>query len=286
MQNSKMPSFIALGLLVGALGLWAIDGWRSGRSDGQTAYVEKRAREITTIDVPNLENGELVIASDIPRASITDPDLGFSIEALSYRRDVEILQWREHEDTASGQTSYSYSKEWVDSPISSFGFSDQRYRNTGTLPFDDRTISPESISFGDLKLDKAFWSSLPSAQALSVTREMYDALPSYLRYRFAIVGGRLNPNRDPQIGDVRVSFSSVQPRQVTVVGAYGNGSIVPATTDVGTIAILRQGNLTLDELTVAEKSSNKTLGIVIKTLSGLMALGGGLLMFLNLRGKI
>jgi hypothetical protein len=285
MSSSRTPVLVGIGLVAVGVAVYALDSWRGSHRGGQIDYVLKNARQITTIDVPPLADGELVIATDVPMpaARITDPDLGFSVEALSYGRSVEILQWREYEDTSSGQTRYSYQKEWVGGPISSSFFNDTRYRNRGDLPFRDRTIRADEVTFGDLKLDKAYFSSFPSASRLSVSRDMYDAMPSYFQQRFAMVDGGLFPNRNPEVGDIRVRFTSVQPRQSTVVGAYSGGYIVPAKTGAGEIAILQEGNLSLEELGESEKTSNRTIGIVLKILAGLLAAGGVVLAGVSLR---
>ncbi len=112
---------------------------------------------------------------------------------------------------------------------------------------------------------------------------MYDEMPNYFRQRFAVVDGGLFPNRNPEIGDIRVRFTAVQPRQSTVVGAYSGGYIVPAKTEAGEIAILREGNLSLDELTAAEKSSNRNVGIFLKIVAGMLALGGIVLAGIGIR---
>lgn len=285
MSRFNVPVLAGIGLVAFGAVVYGLDSWRSGHRGGQIEYILKNARQITTIDVPPLGDGELVIATDVPMpgARITDPDLGFSVEALSYSRSVEIFQWREYKDTSSGQTQYSYQKEWVGSPISSASFDSLRYRNYGSLPFRDRTIRAEEVTFGDLKLDKAFFSSFPSSSRLNVSREMYDTMPNYFQQRFAILDGGLFPNRSPEIGDIRVRFTAVQPRQSTVVGAYSGGKIVPAKTEAGEIAILREGNLSLDELADAEKSSNRSVGIFLKIVAAMLAVSGVVLAGIGIR---
>jgi hypothetical protein len=285
MSRSKVPVLAGIGLIVAGVAVYALDSWRSSHRDGQINYVLSKARQITTIDVPSLADGELVIATDVPLpgSPIKDPDLGFSVEALSYSRTVEILQWREYKDTSSGQTQYTYQKEWVGSPVSSSLFESTRHRNRGELPFRNLTIRPDAVTFGDLKLDKAFFSSFPSASRLNVSRDMYDGMPLYFQQRFAIVDGELFPDRNPEIGDIRVRITAVQPRQSTVVGAYSNGFIVPAKTEAGEIAILRPGNLSLEELVEEEKSSNQSVGVFLMIVAAMLSFGGSATIFLGLR---
>lgn len=285
MTTSKVPIIAGIGLVLAGVTVYCLDSWRAGNREGQIDHVLKNARQITTIDVPSLDDGELVIASDVPMPDrkLADPDLEFSVDGLSFSRDVWIYQWRESEETINNQTTYSYRKGWVDSPISSSFFHDTRYENFGSLPFRDHTVKAAAYTFGDLKLDKSFASSFPSSRKLDVTRAMFDSMPSYFRQRFAVVGGELHPNREPRIGDIKVTFSYVPSRQSTVVGAYGNGGIVPANTEAGTIAILREGNLSLEELGAAEKSSSASLGVFLKIVAGLLAVGGIILAVIGFR---
>ncbi|NTF17913.1 hypothetical protein G6L37_05820 [Agrobacterium rubi] len=285
MKNSKLPILAGAALVVAGFAVYGLDSWRGSHREGLIDHALRNARQITTIDVPPLENGELVIATDVPMpgARLTDPDLGFSVDGLSFSRDVQIYQWREVEETVNNQKTYSYSKRWVDAPISSSFFHDPRHENFGSLPFSDKTFRPQSYVFGDLKLDRSFASSFPASRKLEVTRELYDQMPSYFRQRFSLVDGELFPNREARIGDIRVTFSFVPSQQSTIVGAYSNGSIVPAKTDAGTIAILREGNLSLEELAAAEKSSSASIGIFLKIVAGMLALGGLILGVIGIR---
>lgn len=276
MSGSKVPFVAGAALIAVSVAIYALDARRAGQRDVQIDHVLKNARQITTIDVPPLDKGELVIASDVPLpvTPVSDPDLEITIDGLQLSRQVWIYQWRESEETVGERTTYSYSKRWVGSPISSAFFHDPRYRNHGGLPFRDHTVKAGGYTFGDLKLDKSFGSSLPSSRKLEVTRDMFDSMPSYFRQRFALVNGELHPNRDPQIGDIKVAFTYVPSRQSTVVGAFNEGAIVPAKTEAGEIAILREGNLSLEELAAQEKASSASLGLFLKILAGVLGAGG------------
>jgi Protein of unknown function (DUF1625). len=287
MSRARLPILVGLGLIVAGSVVYALDSWRSESRNTKIDYVLKNARSITTIDVPALENGELVIASDVPLPGepLVDPDLGISVEALGYSRSVQILQWRETETTTDDRTEYHYRKEWVNRPISSSLFHEShRYRNRGSLPFRNLNIKPETISLGDLKLDNAYHSNFSSSSRFRLSREMYDELPAHYRSRFYVSeGGGLVSSRFPDIGDVRVKFSTVEPRQVTVVGAFQDGSIVPAQTEAGEVALLVQGNLSLDELAATEKQSNRNVGMFLKIVAGLLAVGGIVLTIMGAR---
>lgn len=285
MKKLKAPVIAGICLVAAGTTVYFLDSWRAGNRAGQIDHVLKNARQITTIDVPPMKDGELVIATDVPAPDrkLSDADLEFAVDGLSFSRDVWIYQWQESEETSNNQTTHSYSRRWVSSPVSSSFFHDRRYENHGSLPFRDVTVRADTYLFGDLKLDKSFVSSFPSSRKLEITRDMYDRMPSYFRQRFAVVDGELHPNRAARIGDIKVSYTYVPARQSTVVGAYSNGMIVPAQTDAGSIAILREGNLSLEELAAAEKSSSASVGLFLKIVAGMLGIGGLVLTVVGFR---
>lgn len=285
---------IGAGLLAISAGVYGLDSLRQSHRGGQIEYVLKHAREVTTDGSTAITDGDLIVAVDValPEQKIIDPDLGFSVEALRYTRDAEIYQWKETENVSTHtnsdgsrntNTSYSYSKIWSDRTISSSLFYDNDYRNYGSFPFSDRTYRPENVTFGTFKLDKSFNEFFPAASKLSVTREMFDGMPEEYRRRFAVVNGGLFPDRSPQIGDIRVSFTAVMPTQATVVGAYQNGIIVPAQTTAGEIAMYRVGNMSLEDLAAQEKSDSSRTSTILLIIAGIIAAAGAICLMIGIK---
>jgi hypothetical protein len=288
-----MKLVAGLALVAAGCGLWGLDSWRGSNNDARSAYVTDHARQWLPDGGMPVENGELVVAVGVPlpERPLADDVTGFSLNVLRLDRDVEIYQWREQSRTSTDRdgnsyTTYSYNKVWSDHAINSFAFDQTMgHRNSGSLPFPDKTFRPQSIRFGDVSLDAAYAGMMGDNSRLDVTREMFDAMPSDLQTKFAIVDGRLFPNRSPEIGDVRVTYAALTPRQATVVGEYRDGAIAPATTPAGTISLFRWGNLDLEKVIELEKSESHTLGIVLKILAGAILVGGLLLTFFGLRER-
>lgn len=288
-----MKLVAGVALCAAGVGLWAVDAWRGSNNDARSSYVAEHARQWLPEGGMTVQNGELVVATSVPFAGepVVDDVTGFSLNVLRLERDVQIFQWNEEVQTHSdrdGNTrkTYTYDKVWANGPISSLGFDQMSsHRNSGTLPFPDRNFKPLTIRFGDVVLDGSYAGMLGASSRFDVTREMFDAMPDDLRDRFAIVDGRLFPNRSPQIGDIRVAYKAIVPRQATVVGEYRDGVIVPAATEAGTISLFRWGNLDVEQVVQAEQSESRTLGIVLKVVAGLIVAGGLTLSLFGMRAR-
>lgn len=288
---------LAAGLALVAAGclVWGIDSRRGTNTEARADYVLANARAWLPEGGMPAASGEMVVAVGVPLPSepLVDDVTGFSLEVLRLSRDVEIYQWREritrHSSTDDNGNervwrTYSYEKVWTDHPISSVHFEKSfTHRNRGSLPFPDRTLKASSIRFGDAVLDPAYASMMGGMSPFPVTREMFDGMPEELKSRFAIVDGRLFPDRSPEIGDIRVTYQALMPRQATIVGEYRDGAIVPAKTEAGEISFFRWGNLDVEKVVEMERSDSRTLGIFLKILAGLLALGGCTLAALGLR---
>lgn len=289
-------TFVGFGLLSVAALVYGLDSWRGSHRNGQIDYVLKHAKAVTTDGSSAIADGDLVVAVEVPmpKANVVDPDLAFNLDVLQYSRDAEIYQWRENvrENTVTNSDgskrtdrTYSYSKVWTDSLVSSSSFHDTGYSNYGSFPFNDRTIRPDGYVFGSFDLDKSFAGLFPSAKKLAVTREMFDGMPEHFRRRFSIVDGGLFPDRSPQIGDIRVSFTAVMPQLSTVVGAYKGGIIVPAQTEAGEIAMLRPGNMSIEDLASQEKADNGRTSTILLVIACLLGVGGAACLFFGIKNS-
>jgi hypothetical protein len=111
--------------------------------------------------------------------SLTDADFGIGAKAISIRRSVEYYQWVEHaqtkkEDKLGGKevttTTYTYSKQWVSSPVQSSQFHDPAYQNKNTVltTVEDADQYAENVSFGAYKLPESLIHSISSREAMDL----------------------------------------------------------------------------------------------------------------------
>ena len=113
--------------------------------------------------VDKSNNGELIHVTGEAEAEapLKEPDLGFTVDGLQLQRDVQIYQWVEDKETKTikkggkkkKKTTYTYEKEWVDSPVDSSDFKKTKgHRNLGELPFEETTVSAEDATVGAFEL--------------------------------------------------------------------------------------------------------------------------------------
>src|SRR5262249_26965693 len=139
-------------------------------------------------------------------------------------RKVEMFQWKEHSETKTHkevggsetkETTYSYVKEWSDSPIDSARFKRPDGHGNPGMPIRGAVYDASAPAVGAYRLDDPLVHKLENYKSLAPES---SALPAgYARNGDQLYRGA-NP-AEPAIGDLRVSFEAVSAGVVSVVGA-------------------------------------------------------------------
>ena len=112
--------------------------------------------------------------------SLSDSQFGVGAKAIALKRRVEYYQWVEHassssEDKLGGSqettTTYSYSLEWVPSPVQSSEFKDPAYqmKNMVLTTYEDSEQYAENVSWGAYKLSESLISMISSREELQLS---------------------------------------------------------------------------------------------------------------------
>ncbi len=190
------------------------------------------------------------LASDMGRFAkevLLDPEFQVSAQALRLKRKVEMYQYEERKEsetrkkTGGGSETidtYYYDEVWDEDFHDSSRFEDHSYRgsNPPRKPIDSFTWQAEAVALGAFALSRDqvgqinTWKELPPpAEAATPV----IALPGNLQStREGWYAGTGTPSA-PQIGDVRISFQSVGPSEVTVVAMQMGDRLVDWTTAQG-----------------------------------------------------
>ena len=179
-------SFKAIGsgflmFILGTALLW----WNEGRAVKTEKMLDEAGKAYVEMENPNKKDatleGELICGSAVATTedSLSDAQFGIGAKAIALRRSVEYYQWVEHsqtkrEDKLGGKevttTTYTYSKQWVSSPVQSSEFHDPAYQNKNTIltSIDDAEQYAENVSFGAYKLPETLIHRISSREAMDL----------------------------------------------------------------------------------------------------------------------
>ena len=279
--------------------------WNEGRAvkttkmlnEAQGAYVEME--NPSKID-PALD-GELVHATALATTqdSLVDARFGFGATAISLQRSVEYYQWVEHaesksEDKLGGKevttTTYTYTKEWVSSPVQSSEFKDPEYQNKNMVltTVDPQTQWAENVTFGAYKLNPALSHSISSREPVqlaideNILKDLNDGISriqkkdslNYVHQDANVLYiGRVPSS--PEVGDVRITWEKVVPAKVTIISQVDGDTFKAYKAKNGkTFQTLVMGKKDASEIFESEHSANKVLLWVLRILGIILVIAG------------
>ena len=175
---------IGSGFLMFVLGT-ALLWWNEGRAVKTEKMLDEAGSAYVEMENPNKKDasldGELICGTAMATTedSLIDAEFGIGANAIAIRRSVEYYQWIEHEQTKKEDklggkevttTTYTYSKQWVSSPVQSSQFHDPAYQNKNTVltTYEDAQQYAENVSFGAYKLNESLIHSISSREAMEL----------------------------------------------------------------------------------------------------------------------
>ena len=159
--------------------------WNEGRAVKTEKMLDEAGNAYVEMENPNKKDasleGELICGTAMATTedSLVDAQFGIGAKAIALRRTVEYYQWVEHaesksEDKLGGKqvttTTYTYSKQWVSSPVQSSQFKDPAYQNKNMVltTVEDAEQYAENVSFGAYKLSESLIHSISSREGLDL----------------------------------------------------------------------------------------------------------------------
>lgn len=175
---------IGSGFLLFVLGT-ALLWWNEGRAVKTEKMLDEAGSAYVEMENPNKKDasleGELICGTAMATTedSLSDAQFGIGAKAIALRRTVEYYQWVEHsqtkkEDKLGGKevttTTYTYSKQWVSSPVQSSQFHDPAYQNKNMVltTVDEAEQYAENVSFGAYKLSESLIHSISSREGMDL----------------------------------------------------------------------------------------------------------------------
>ncbi|MBR4522231.1 MAG: TMEM43 family protein [Prevotella sp.] len=179
-------SFKAIGsgfllFCIGTALLW----WNEGRTVKTAKMLEEAGGACVEMENPNKKDasldGELICGTAMATTedSLSDSQFGVGAKAIALHRKVEYYQWVEQsdektEDKLGGKevttTTYTYSKEWVSSPVESAEFKDPAYQNKNMVltTVEGYDKYAENVKFGAYKLNESLIHLISSREGLDL----------------------------------------------------------------------------------------------------------------------
>jgi len=258
-----------LGLFLFALGLAIIVGYEIHWA---RVVVPERAGMAAAISISadHLDpqnDGKLVHVTGQLAGSelLADSDLGVTVEALKLRRRVWMYQWEQGtlksqsslavEDTHGNSTTllksrtYNYLPVWSEKVINSDAFHNSGYDNPGVKGFPDYAIAATNITLG----------------AFSLTAQLS--------------GGEIYIGKAPKqaaIGDLKIRVEFALPTTVTVIAGQSGNRLAPAAVGrSGSIAQLRVGTFSVQEMTGLFAKDELRGRLLVWVVGGIILLLGG-----------
>ena len=190
--------------------------WNEGRAVKTAKMLEEAGSSY--VEMPNPGkidaslDGELICGTAMATTedSLMDKDFGIGAKAIAIKRHVEYYQWVEHsesksEDKLGGKevttTTYTYSQQWVSSPVQSSQFKDPAYQNKNTVlaTVEDAEQYAENVAFGAYKLNESLIRSISSMETmeLAISDDLLKQLDKNAQTAYERFYGIQNKNQQP-----------------------------------------------------------------------------------------
>lgn len=283
MKQSFAGVCIGLMLFFGSFGLLI---WNEGRAVHREQDLQEGVRAV--VPVASLQtvdaslNGRLVYLSGElwTNETVTDPIFNLSANVIKLQRNAEMWQWKETSKKVKKSTTYSYSKIWSSSIISSNNFHRSGHTNPSELLVEPLHLEAETAMVGvytisDTILSQADWYT-PWTQDINVSNIADASLKSAAKSDGS--GGLYfgNDIQTPAVGDTRVKFEAVLPDTVSIVALQeGNGRLSTfSTSRGGELLLMRRGSYSSAELFSEAESDNETTTWILRCVGFLIMFVG------------
>ena len=277
--------------------------WNEGRTVKTAKMLKHASKECVHLPDPATVDpsfdGKMVHVNGFATTDevLTDSYFGVFGTAVKLIRSVEYYQWVEHSSTTTkdkiggGQettTTYTYSKEWVSSPVNSSSFADPDYqgRNTVLENVPDETQVAKKVTLGAYTLPAGLIAQMNSDVPFQVEGNAdfgINKVAAEQPERYHVRGNMVYIGKDmnmAEIGDVRISFSQVLPADVSILSKVVGSTFEPYKDKNGySLCTLVTGTESMENMFEGEKSANKTTAWILRILGIILVYAGFKSMF-------
>ncbi|MBO4369470.1 MAG: TMEM43 family protein, partial [Desulfovibrio sp.] len=266
-----------------------------------------------TVELPDITkqdpsfNGKVIHATGFADTDeiLQDSVFGFNKKAIALSRRVEYYQWTEHSKTEKQQklgggeetiTTYTYSKNWVKSPVDTNSFHDPSapfsYRNTVNIQISDENVYAKNVRFGAYMLPDFLIHAIGGEEPLplqmsqqeqrNLARDIMASHPELSSRRLDslihVSGNTLYIGRtpsSPQVGDVRITFTTKAPATISLIAEVKENTFTKFHAKNGKeISALAMGEISMENMFEKKHSDNKMITWILRFIGALLVIGG------------
>ncbi len=263
-------------LLVGAGVLF----WNEGRAVHREKDLDEGEKSVVVIksdqvDQQNEKKLVYLTGSTVVNAPIQDADFGVSIEAIKLSREVKMYQWIESKHTKKKDkigggtettTTYTYDKGWSSNQVRSSSFHVPAGHENPTPSFANTSTYAEKVTVGAFSLPRDLVTSIGGEKPLPVTS--LDGASESVKAKAKLSPDEIYIGTDPahpQVGDLRITFSTISTGPVSIVAMQNQTSLVRYPTRTkGTLVLVETGEVPPSEMFQHAHQSNTFLTWILR----------------------
>jgi hypothetical protein len=222
--------------------------WNEGRAVKRHQTLQEGGGAVVSVSASEVDpgnEGRLIHLSGMAETgeTLADAEFGISRRALKLRRKVEMYQWKEssHSETkkklgggTETVTTYSYDRTWDDSLVRSSSFKKPAgHENPTSMPISSRELRAAKVTVGAFTLSASLVGKISRYQPVPLPPG--EPPPSPVG-RLSVDGGGYYLGyapSSPQIGDLRITFESVDPLEVSLVSRQAGETFEPYLASTG-----------------------------------------------------
>lgn len=291
LKNALGGILVGLILIIGSI--WLLS-WNEGRTIKNKKALQEGAAAVISIDSIGFTSeldGKLVhtTGTAITEDVLADNEFGVTANVIHLKRNVEMYQWVEKSETKTEKkvggaeektTTYTYSKKWSSTHNSSSDFKKpEGHQNPSEFPYKAASYTAANVTLKDFTLGAPLISKIGGYTSLDISAINVSAIDNAKLSGNKVYIGK-GSEQSPEVGDMRITFSVVNPKVISVVAKQSSHNLVPyVATNGKTIALVNNGVASADQMFAEALQSNKIMGWVLRLVGVVLLIIGFNLIF-------
>lgn len=277
MSSSFSGIIVGILILIGGIAMLWTNEHNNVKNIKDVKELRDQVVDVSSTEVNDKYDGKLIATSgklNYGDATITDSIFGISAQTPVLERTVEVYQWVEASETKDDKTTYTYSKEWSEKLVDSSEFNTPSgHENPVELKYEsERFETEETLKVGSFSLISSFKKLLPANKNVAIPEDI--TLPEGYKVNNKYITNSADV-ANPAIGDIRISYTKNDYKEVSVLGKQKDDTISEYTTKKNTnVKKLVEGETNGAGMINSIESANKMAKWIWRFLGALLIIIG------------